>query len=98
MVAEGQGSWLEYIEFDGKTYWSIDEEIPSWKMVNDDRLRTEFKEHLLESDSYLRQDHLHLRLKEFDLSEKEKYEIEEQQRRDKKNRENAAARLKTIKK
>jgi hypothetical protein len=69
---------LEYIEFDGKTYWSIDEEIPEWKMVDDERnLRNEFKEHLLASDSYKRADHEHLRLKEYDASEREKYELEE---------------------
>lgn len=69
-----------------------------WKMVNNERIRTEFKEFQLESDSYLRQDHLHLRLKEYDSAEKEKYDLEEQQRRDKKNRENAAARLKSARK
>jgi hypothetical protein len=26
VVSEGQGSWLEYIDFDGQQYWSIDEE------------------------------------------------------------------------
>jgi len=76
-VAEGQGSWLEYIEFGGKTYWTIDEEAPQWRLVNDDRLREGFKEYLLQSDSFLRVDHEHLRLREFDTSEKEKYELEE---------------------
>ena len=28
VVSEGQGSWLEYIEFDGKVYWTIEEEAP----------------------------------------------------------------------
>lgn len=82
---------MEYIEFEGKTYWSIEEEIPEWKMMNDARLRDDFREYLLESDSYIRPDHEHLRLKEYDASEREKYELEEQQRRDKKNRENVAA-------
>jgi len=68
---------LEYIEFDGKQYWTVDEEIPSWKMTNDERLCDELKEHLLESDSYLRTDHVHLRLKQYDASEKEKYDLEE---------------------
>jgi len=76
-VAEGQGSWLEYIEFEGKTYWTIEEEVPQWKLVNDDRLREDFKAYLLPSDSFLRVDHEHLRLKEFETSEKEKYELEE---------------------
>jgi hypothetical protein len=64
-VSEGQGSWLEYIEFDGKTYWTIDEERPQWKLVNDDRVSDDKKEFLLESDSYLRVDHEHLRLKDY---------------------------------
>lgn len=52
IVSEGQGSWLEYIDFDGVQYWSIDEELPKWKFVNDVRLPNEMKEFLLESDSY----------------------------------------------
>jgi len=98
VVAEGHGSWLEYIEFDGKTYWTIEEELPTWKFVNDARLNEEHKEHLLSSDSYSRVDHQHLRLKEFDSSEKEKFDLEEQQRTDNKLREAAAARRKTLKK
>jgi len=66
-----------YIEFGGKTYWTIDEEAPQWRLVNDDRLREGFKECLLQSDSFLRVDHEHLRLREFDTSEKEKYDLEE---------------------
>jgi hypothetical protein len=77
VVAEGQGSWLEYIDFGGETYWTIDEEVPQWKLVNDDRLREDFKEYLLQSDSFLRVDHQHLRLKEYESSEKEKYDLEE---------------------
>jgi hypothetical protein len=58
--------------------------------VNDNRLRTDLKEHLLPSDSYLRIDHEYLRNKEYDEAEKEKYDLEEQQRKDKKLRETAA--------
>jgi hypothetical protein len=66
--------------------------------VNEARLNEEHKEHLLESDSYSRVDHGHLRAKEFDESEKEKFDLEEQQRLDKKLREAAAARRKALKK
>jgi hypothetical protein len=69
LVAEGHGSGLEYIEFDGKMYWSIEDEPPQWKMVNDHRLSDEFQEYLLESDSFLRDDHRHLRLREYETSE-----------------------------
>lgn len=93
-IAEGHGSWLEYIEFDGKMYWTIEDEIPQWKSVNDSRLRPDLKEFLLESDSYLRLDHELLREKQYDDSEKEKYKLEEQQRQDKKLREAAAQKLK----
>lgn len=51
--------------------------MPQWKLANDDRLRDILKEELLESDSFSRADHLHLRLKEYESSEKEKYELEE---------------------
>jgi hypothetical protein len=30
VVFEGSGSWLEYIEFDGKVYWTINDEVPTW--------------------------------------------------------------------
>lgn len=35
LVGEGSGSWLEYIQFDGKVYWTVDDERPSWLMIND---------------------------------------------------------------
>jgi len=61
-------------------------------------VKEESKEFLLESDSYLRADHQHLRHKEFDEAEKEKYDLEEQQRKDKKNREVAEKKRKSLKK
>ena len=82
------------MEFDGKTYWTIAEELPQWKLVDDDTLADETKEIVLPSDSYLRADHYHLRTKEYDISEREKYDLEEQQRKDKKARGEAEARHK----
>jgi hypothetical protein len=35
MVGEGSGSWLEYVQFDNKVYWTVDDAKPSWLMVND---------------------------------------------------------------
>lgn len=80
---------MEYIDFDGVQYWSIDEDYPKWKFVNDVRLEAGLKEVLLESDSYQRIDLQHLRMKEFDAAEKEKYDVEENQRKDARNREAA---------
>ena len=56
MVSEGSGSWLEYIEFDGKVYWTINDDIPNWEQADSENLRLEAREHLLESDSANRPD------------------------------------------
>lgn len=36
VVSEGSGSWLEYIEFDGKLYWTVNDERPTWLVPNDE--------------------------------------------------------------
>jgi hypothetical protein len=52
LVAEGSGSWLEYIQFNGKVYWTIEEEKPEWMMVNDEsRVEPHLRDFLLPSDS-----------------------------------------------
>jgi hypothetical protein len=52
LVAEGSGSWLEYIQFNGKVYWTIDDEKPVWLMMNDaERVDANLREFLLPSDS-----------------------------------------------
>jgi hypothetical protein len=56
VVSEGSGSWLEYIEFDGKLYWSIDDRLPTWQMINDPSVPEEQREFLLPSDSRFRPD------------------------------------------
>jgi hypothetical protein len=56
----------------GQTYWTVEEEVPQWKPVNDERMEADRKEFLLPSDSYIRPDHPHMRNKEFDAAEKEK--------------------------
>lgn len=86
-VAEGSGSWLEYIQFDGKVYWTVDDDKPTWLMMNDkENVPPTNQEFLLPSDSQLRTDMPHLKSKNFDEAEKAKFELEEMQRRDKKNR------------
>jgi hypothetical protein len=87
LVAEGSGSWLEYVQFNGKVYWTIEDEKPEWLMVNDAaRVEPNLLEFLLPSDSQLRADMQPLKDKNFDVAEREKLALEEQQRKDKKNR------------
>lgn len=50
-ISEGSGSWLEYIEFDGKTYWTVEDEKPEWISADHPTLESHFQEHLLPSDS-----------------------------------------------
>lgn len=52
LVAEGSGSWLEYIQFDGKVYWTVADERPEWLLVNDaERVDPRMRDFLLPSDS-----------------------------------------------
>ena len=51
VVASGSGSWLDYVEFDGKLYWTIDEERQKWLAANDEALSAAHREMLLPSDS-----------------------------------------------
>ncbi len=52
MVAEGSGSWLEYVQFNGKVYWTIEDDKPEWLMINDrERVAESLREFLLPSDS-----------------------------------------------
>ena len=37
-VSEGFGSWLEWIEFDGKTYWTVNDKYGVWKKSDDESL------------------------------------------------------------
>ena len=90
LVAEGSGSWLEYIQFDGQVYWTIDDEKPEWRMVNDpEHVEPHLRDFLLPSDSQNRADMQPLKDKNFDEAEKQKVKLEEQQRLDKKRRQAA---------
>ena len=52
LVAEGTGSWLEYIQFDGKVYWTVDDERPAWVMADDKvNVHPSLQEYVLPSDS-----------------------------------------------
>jgi len=58
VVAEGSGSWLEYVEFGGQVYWRIDQDVPTWQKVNDETLEEKDREILLPSDASYRPDHM----------------------------------------
>ena len=83
VVAEGSGSWLESIEFDGKIYWTIEDSKPDWILINDDSLNPEYREYLLESDSSTRPDIKCMIENNFEQADKEKHILEELQRKDK---------------
>lgn len=81
-MAEGSGSWLEYISFYNETtkaddiWWTIDLEKPEWCIPSDD------SNLLLESDSSLREDVRYIREKRYEPADQKKQELEERQRRD----------------
>lgn len=77
VVCEGSGSWLEFIQFEGKVYWTIEDEKAEWLFPDDDTLREEAREYLLVSDSSYRSDLKGLREKNYDEAEKEKHDLEE---------------------
>jgi len=70
VVCEGSGSWLEYIQFNGKVYWKIDDDRPSWLLPTDPAVPEELKDFFLPSDSQLRPDMQPLKDKNFDEAEK----------------------------
>lgn len=52
VVAEGSGSWLEYIQFDGKVYWTVEDEKPEWRLMNDEvNVSPRLRDYMLPSDS-----------------------------------------------
>lgn len=77
VVCEGSGSWLEYIQFNGKVYWKIDDDRPSWLLPTDPAVPEELKDFFLPSDSQLRPDMQPLKDKNFDEAEKLKVLLEE---------------------
>lgn len=88
VVGEGSGSWLEYVQFDGKVLWTVEDDRPSWLMVNDkEGVPEKLQEYLLPSDSQLRADMGPLKSKDFEDAEIQKYALEELQRKDKRLRQ-----------
>ena len=81
-VCTGKGSYLEYIEFEGERYWEMGDEWGEWHKPDEI--------HLLESDSSLRPDLNFIKEKDYDNAQTSKEELEDNQRRDKSLREQAA--------
>jgi len=77
VVAEGSGSWLEYIEYDNEVYWTVEDEKPVYLMPDDESLNPEFREFILPSDSSNRIDKKLIGEKKFEEAEKEKAIIED---------------------
>lgn len=87
VVAEGSGSWLEYIQFDGKVYWTVEDDKPEWLVVNDkEAVPSHLQDILLPSDSQLRADMGPLKAHDYEEAEKQKTAMEELQRKDKRLR------------
>jgi hypothetical protein len=73
-----EGSWVGFIDFDGKRYWDLRKAAPA-------AMRT--PECLLRSDSRLRADRLALESGNIELAQEEKVRMEEQQRAERRLRE-----------
>lgn len=82
ILGQGSGSWLSHLEFDGKLFWKLD--YPYEKWVTPKELGLD--DILLPSDSSNRLDLQALKIKDYDTAEKQKHEMEEVQRKDKKLR------------
>lgn len=78
------------MQFDGKVYWTVEDDKPTWLLPTDPTVPAELKDFLLPSDSQLRADMGPLKAKDFEDAEKQKFAMEELQRKDKKLRQQAA--------
>jgi hypothetical protein len=72
LVCEGTGSWLEYVQFNGQVYWTVDDERPQWTLISDPSVPPQWKEYFLPSDSQLRADMGPLKRKNWEEAEREK--------------------------
>lgn len=85
VLATGCGSWLSFVEFEGETFWSIEQKYPEWQVPSG----LHGQDKMLQSDSSTRMDYNLIKIKMFDDAEKFKHEMEEAQRADKKLRSEA---------
>jgi len=65
-VSTGQGSFLEWIEWEGETYWKYGEPYEKWEVL----------ESTLDSDSSKRPDSIALRANDYKTAQKEKEKLE----------------------
>ena len=86
IVAEGDGSWLSYVQIDDVVFWQITDPLPKLKPLGD----MSTGEIILESDTRKRPDVVHMLTEEWEEAEARKVELEELQRKDKKMRIAAA--------
>lgn len=66
IYAQGSGSWLSHIEFNGELFWQIDQEFPEWQLPE----KLDDPEFLLPSDSSKRLDIISMKIQDFDSAEK----------------------------
>ena len=79
-ICDIKGSWLRTLEIDGAKYWDIDSDEPE---------RARPLEEVIPSDWRFREDLLWLRYGDMKIAQKWKYKMEEQQRKDRRNRHNS---------
>ena len=77
-ISDISGVWSSHIDFDGKTYWNIEKDVP---------YLLEYEKNSLPSDSNFREDVLHMRLDDIKTGQIIKEKMEEIQRKDRKLRE-----------
>eukprot|EP01016_Furgasonia_blochmanni_P043358 TRINITY_DN5878_c0_g1_i2.p1 TRINITY_DN5878_c0_g1~~TRINITY_DN5878_c0_g1_i2.p1 ORF type:complete len:283 (-),score=59.83 TRINITY_DN5878_c0_g1_i2:305-1153(-) len=82
VIAEGSGSWLEFVQMDEQVFWKITDEIETWNLDLPD---------LLPSNSKFRLDSIHIKAKDYDKAQIEKEKLEDLQRHDAKLRKEYAA-------
>ena len=86
VISNGKGSWLSHLEFDGNVLWRIDQDLPNWEPPKE---KTSDGLMVLPSDSSKRIDVKPMIEKSWEEAEKNKKELEELQRKDKRLREEA---------
>ena len=95
VLATGDGSWLSHLNFNGKTVWTIEDEVPQWiEERKDGKLRDGSR--VLPSDMMNRTDIPFMIERNWEEAEKAKVEMEQQQRDDRKLREAAEKRRKAM--
>lgn len=82
VAVEGYGSWLSHLIISDKVFWRIEQQSPKWNEygVLSDGLK------VLESDTRQRKDVMPMIHEQWEVAEKSKLDLEDEQRNDKKLR------------